>query len=306
MTLPYPNITPIPDTEPDAVPSLWNTRYDEIDENFTDLDTRVDSAETEIQEARGEETSLDARLTEIETNVEGLDPDFQNNQVATVLAAMDAAGLANREIQRLTTARIQEGEITIYNRGVISGCLAVKSTEATRNLSISNGRFFAHGRWYGANGMVNTAAVPSNNTDSEAVCYAYLWIDAGGLVRCDCTELDESIPDNGLEIARLTVPAGNTEATDPYLESVTLTDTRRLEPSWPRVQVDPPFAYIELENVMSETDYQVNAEVLTVEGGRSQLDGLFVEDRLINGFKLYLSGAADTVKVLYTASRLAL
>lgn len=34
FTLPYKKITAIPDTEPDAIPSLWNERYDEIDENF--------------------------------------------------------------------------------------------------------------------------------------------------------------------------------------------------------------------------------------------------------------------------------
>lgn len=32
--LPIKNITPIPATEPAAVPSLWNERYDEIDSNF--------------------------------------------------------------------------------------------------------------------------------------------------------------------------------------------------------------------------------------------------------------------------------
>lgn len=34
FVLPNKKITPIPDTEPDAVPALWNTRYDEIDANF--------------------------------------------------------------------------------------------------------------------------------------------------------------------------------------------------------------------------------------------------------------------------------
>ena len=34
LLLPFTVITPIPDTEPEAVPSLWNTRYSEIDANF--------------------------------------------------------------------------------------------------------------------------------------------------------------------------------------------------------------------------------------------------------------------------------
>lgn len=39
--LPYPQITKIPDTEPDAVPSLWNDTYLEIDANFADLENRI-------------------------------------------------------------------------------------------------------------------------------------------------------------------------------------------------------------------------------------------------------------------------
>ena len=33
-TLPHPSITEIPNTEPAATPNLWNTRYQEINENF--------------------------------------------------------------------------------------------------------------------------------------------------------------------------------------------------------------------------------------------------------------------------------
>ena len=32
--LPYAEITPIPDTEPPAIPSLWNSRYTQITQNF--------------------------------------------------------------------------------------------------------------------------------------------------------------------------------------------------------------------------------------------------------------------------------
>ena len=43
--LPNPSITPIPNNEPDAVPSLWNVRYQEIDENFDSLDNRTEATE---------------------------------------------------------------------------------------------------------------------------------------------------------------------------------------------------------------------------------------------------------------------
>ena len=45
MALPHVPITPIPNTEPAAVPDLWNTRYQEIDENFKELDKRLVNTE---------------------------------------------------------------------------------------------------------------------------------------------------------------------------------------------------------------------------------------------------------------------
>jgi hypothetical protein len=41
MELPNYPITPIPDTAPSATPSLWNTRYTEIDENFDAIDDTI-------------------------------------------------------------------------------------------------------------------------------------------------------------------------------------------------------------------------------------------------------------------------
>ncbi len=304
MTLPTSPITPIPATEPDAVPSLWNTRYSEIDENFESLDSRLESTEDEIAAARGGETSFDLRLDEIESNVEGLDPDMQNSLVATVLAAIDSAGLANRELDRLKTVLIQEGEVTILNRGVVSGCSVTKSGDATRNLNLAAGKPFAHGRIYSVNELLNTSAVPANNGAEVAACYAYLWTDGNDDIQCDCTSLGEAVPDNGIEIYSISVPAGNNETTDPYLASVTLTDTRRLEPNWPNMFENPAFVYAPLANVLPDSDYAVSTEIISLEGGRQQAGELLVEDRLKNGFKFYLAGAADAVVVRYATTRL--
>ena len=47
-TLPHLQITPIPNNEPDATPTLWNTRYTEIDENFTNLNVRQQVSEATL------------------------------------------------------------------------------------------------------------------------------------------------------------------------------------------------------------------------------------------------------------------
>ena len=146
MALPRNTITPIPNNEPDAVPALWNTRYSEIDENFVNLDGRVAAKETEITAARNGKASLGARLDDMAANISATSVDMQNASVAAVKFALDQAALANYSIQAFKQQLQQEGEITIQNRGVVSGCTATKSVTAARNLTLSTGVCFANGR----------------------------------------------------------------------------------------------------------------------------------------------------------------
>lgn len=48
MTIPYPIITAIPDTEPDAVPALWNGRYTQIDANFGAVEAEIAALQADV------------------------------------------------------------------------------------------------------------------------------------------------------------------------------------------------------------------------------------------------------------------
>ncbi|MBW2599335.1 MAG: hypothetical protein JRC60_04445 [Deltaproteobacteria bacterium] len=284
-------------------PDTWNPNYQTLINNDVYLKQEQNAVKSEIVAAREGETSLDVRLDGMQSSIEGLDPDMQNMVITSIMAALDAAGLANRELERWKNVRIQEGEITILNRGVVSGCTVSKSTTATRNLNLAAGKFFAHGRTYSADAMDNTANVPSNEGAAAETCYAYLYIDGSGNVQCNCTALGEAVPDDGIEIASLNVPAGSDETTAPYLEDVTITDTRRLEPQWPNVFQNPAYEYIALGYILPDAEYAVHHEIVSCEGGREQVGDLLTQDRLKNGFKLYLAGAADAVQIRYTVRR---
>ncbi|MEI7671016.1 MAG: hypothetical protein WCK00_02765 [Deltaproteobacteria bacterium] len=67
MSLPNVPITPIPNNNPDAVPSLWNTRYEEIDANFDNHEERVVANEGELAAARGSRETLADRIATIES-----------------------------------------------------------------------------------------------------------------------------------------------------------------------------------------------------------------------------------------------
>jgi len=300
MALPHAAITPIPNNEPDAVPALWNDRYLEIDENFDNHESRVGSVEAEVAAARGEEGSIDARLDEIEANVEGLDPEFQNNLIAAVLAATDMAALANKEVDRTRRVRIQEGIATIYNRGIMSGCTITRKAADVRVLSLAAGKMFMHGRSYPVSADADATSVPINPTGATAISYVYLYIDGSNEVQAQCTPLGEAVPADGLLIYSVSVPAGSIGDSDAF----TITDARRLETGWPNVFTSPAYANISLPYILPDSYYAVHAEVASCEGGRQQIGDLEVADRATNGFKLYLGGAADAVAVRYTVRRM--
>ena len=80
MAIPHPSITKIPNNEPDAVPALWNTRYVEIDENFSDLSAKQEALITEIVNSRSTYptvnahlSTLDSRMLSMESTIIGVD-----------------------------------------------------------------------------------------------------------------------------------------------------------------------------------------------------------------------------------------
>jgi hypothetical protein len=72
MAIPHSPITPIPNNEPDAVPSLWNTRYTEIDDNFSNLDDRATDIENEIAGSRAGNPTLGETINQIIGQIGGL------------------------------------------------------------------------------------------------------------------------------------------------------------------------------------------------------------------------------------------
>ena len=70
--LPFPKISPIANNEPEATPELFNSRYEEIDRNFGNLNNRQNSTEQEIEAARGGAPSLAKTISAIIDQIGGL------------------------------------------------------------------------------------------------------------------------------------------------------------------------------------------------------------------------------------------
>ncbi len=302
MALPNSNITPIPNNEPDAVPSLWNTRYNEIDENFANLDGRTSANETELTAARGSKASLAVRLSENEAKIDALDVDSQDTLAVATMYALEQAAVANRSVRALKEQIQQEGELLIENRGIISGCTVTKSTTAARNLHLSAGVCFANGRAYSVASGENVASVPSNIGSGSATVVAYLFLSSVGW-RLSVTSIGEAVPANAIRLYNIVIPAGNTDATDPTLANVTLTSVRRIEAGFPQYLDSPASPFVSI-NTLAAADYRVDIDVVSAVGAPCDLDAVNIVSRATNGFTLELASAADNVRLRYRVSKL--
>ena len=300
--------TPIPrhTGEPDAVPAEWNTRYDVVDANFANVDGRLSANEGEVHTARSGENNLNTRLGKIDANIAGLDPDMQNMVVASISEALSLGGMANRELTKTLQQRFQTGTTTIYNRGVIKEA-TVTVGSGTRNLDLAAGSIFIHGRIIPVSQMNNSAVVPANADPlNPSFCYAYLYLDGNDVLQHDCTPLGQEVPENGLVIYKIDIPANNTEATDPSLANCTFTDQRRVESAFPAYIINPAFIYVENPFDMIDNAYAVDLDLIDFEGTGFGKGFAYVADRLSNGFKIYTNGITDKIQIRWTTRKLSL
>ena len=257
----------------------------------------------QVDAAKGGRANLKERLDAIEAATEALGPDAQDATLAAIKFAIDQANIANQGVRALHQFAQQEGVLEISNRGVVSGCTVTKSTTAARNLHISTGTCFAQGRKFAVADGNNAASVPSNTGSGAVTVFAYLFQDASGLWRLAVTSIGQAVPDGCIRLYNLTVPAGSTDATDPNLAAVTLTDVRRVEAGFPILLDNPASASPQLA-ALPDSAYHVTFDVLSASGAPAEAKSLVVASRARNGFTVRLAAAADNVVARWRVSRL--
>jgi hypothetical protein len=251
----------------------------------------------EVVAARGGKATLDDRLDQYDA----FDPGSIAALYGFMAIGIDLSGLANREHLKTLRQRIQTGIATITNRGVIAGCTVTKSSTSIRNLSLAAGSFFANGLTIPCPAMENSALVASNPGSVSQVCYGYVYVDNSRAVRFSVTEFGDIVPDTGIPICRITVPAGNTQVTDPNLASVTVSDVRRVEAGYPWQMNSIAYASVAFPYTMLDTNYAVAVDVQGGKGGMNQRSTIYAGDKASNGFKVYAEGSIDSVQIRWIA-----
>jgi hypothetical protein len=211
---------------------------------------------------------------------------------AEIAFAIGQAGLANYEANKTVKQRIQSGYVTIYNRGVISGC-GISKTGSARTVSMTAGTIFKDGRPIPMQSLTGTVTIPENTTSGTLSSYVYL-NSAGQLV---ATPLGENVPVDGISLARASVPAYDTQGNDADLHLVTLTATARTESAFPLISATRPSASVILPFNFTNTDYSVILETVSVKGPWEAKGSINVDGKALNGFNIYNDTYADEVLV---------
>ncbi|MDR0997277.1 MAG: hypothetical protein LBL69_06420 [Zoogloeaceae bacterium] len=257
----------------------------------------------DVDKAKGTSASLAARMAALAADIEAASPATQDAMTAAIKFTIDQAALANQGVQALHQFAQQEGILRIQNRGVVSGCVVSKSTSAARNLNISSGVCFAKGLAFRVADGDNAASVPSNTGNGAVAVQAYLYPDAQSRWRLAVTAIGQAVPDNGIVLYQLTVPAQSTDATDPNLTNVSLTDLRRIEAQFP-LSLDRPATVSPQINSLPDSAYTLVFDVLSAVGAPAEACAVVVSSRATNGFTARLASAADDVVVRWRLSRL--
>lgn len=259
----------------------------------------------QVDAALGAFGSLGARMDYIEGQAEAVGPEMQNAEVGAVKLLFDQVHQANEGVRYLREVIQQEGRVEIINRGVVEGCEVSKSLTATRNLNIASGRCFAAGAVWPVSEGENAASVPSNPGAGAISAYAYLYPVGYYNYNLAVTAAGEEVPANGIPIYSLLIPAGNTDATDPHLDSVTLTDVRRMEPNYPVMLDSPPMGFLPIKP-LRDNNYRIDFDVRSQAGDARNVvrEKLWAYSTAPNGFILQLNGAADNVIVFVRVSKL--
>lgn len=248
----------------------------------------------ELVAARAGFASLGDRLA-------GYDAFSPEQQVAILAGMQEALGLGGvlaREMQVLRKRVLAQGAVVIKNKHVITGMVLSKSDIRALHLSQSGtvGTGVSRAK---IDGMIVSLAdddyhvsVPSNETSEALDYYAFLIGSGSGYE----VQIAQEVPDSGLPLYRVTVPANNTGNS---LSAVTLTDLRVIQAANAWLTTFDPWASVSFPEALPAADYAVELEVESATDPAA-VGTLVVYDKARNGFKLRQTGSADNVHVRWT------
>lgn len=248
----------------------------------------------EMIAARGPHATLGDRLA----GYDAFAPSSQIALLAGVQEALNLGGVLAREMETLRQRVLMQGSAIIKNKHVIAGFVLAKSDIRALHLSqtgiVGTGVSRAQ-----IDGMIVSmgdddyhVSVPSNESGGARDYFAFLSRTGSGYG----VQIALTVPDDGLPLYRVAVPAGNAGNS---LAAVTLTDLRLVQPANTWISTFAPFASVAFPSALPASDYAVHLEVESATDPAA-VGSLVVEEKARNGFKIRQTGSADNVRVRWT------
>jgi len=248
----------------------------------------------EMVEARGGFPTLADRLA----GYDAFSPEQQVSILAGMQEALGLGGVLAREMRVLRKRVLAQGTVVIKNKHVITGMQLTKSEIRALHLSQSGtvGTGVSRAK---IDGMIVSrsdddyhVSVPSNESNETREYYAFL-VKSGNTYG---VQIALTVPDDGLPLYRVTIPANNTGNS---LAAVTLTDLRVIQAANAWVSTFDPFTTVAFPEGLPAADYGVELEVEAATDPAA-VGSLVVYDKAKNGFKIRQTGSADNVRIRWT------
>ncbi|MCL6262173.1 hypothetical protein [Craterilacuibacter sp. RT1T] len=250
----------------------------------------------EVSAARGNQQSLKARLD----GYDAFAPESQVGIIAMAQEALNLAGAANRRLEGIRNTERISGRAVLKNKYVVSGAVLTKSDIRALHLSASGtvgsgtSRAMIDGAIVELRDDDYHVSVPTNPSTNQLTLIAYLWKSPTGY-RID---ISEAVPDAGMALYRLTLPAQDTAGN---LSAVSLADLRTVQEANAWYVNSRPSVYVPLPVTLPRADYAVHLEVESATDVNA-VGLLTLSSRATNGFAVQMEGSADNVVLRYTVS----
>lgn len=225
-------------------------------------------------------------LSELHTANLRIDEALDNSDNLAVQAALEGVisdiGVLSKEMTRTQEVYDQSGQITLYNRGLISG--GALHFIGNRLIRIEGGRCFMFGReWTFPSSTVEIPPNPHSSTLELQLCLI--------IGNNECNLMVGRFQEyDGVILYNLSLPPDNTMATDPNMNQVSAYFVGRYEPHWPEIQASPAHYQVWLSKVMPGA-YSLSFDVIGWIGNERPTVLAPFENRADNTFRVYCSGA---------------
>lgn len=276
-------ITPIPNNDPDAVPSLWNTRYTEIDANFQGIDERLVASENELLGAKGVYPSTADRLAALAAAIGINESDIGSLEINSTVLLSRAVRLDWLYDENRTALELWAGDFTLIDLAPIPVISALASDDTidindTANIDIDgyyvifddvNRESFQVKSILTGNRIITYSNLINTYSSTASIAKTSLSIangEATAVINDTYYSKEFNLGTDSINRAVVIRKTDNTSNIKVWFRDTTTLEWTRISWSWKRTGGDIPDGFIDVEYDMPSNNLTTIKVVVEDEG----------------------------------------